>query len=120
MVNGLAWAGRLATAQHAYWRTNNDWYHATLPLPPAEVYRTQSNPDAIAWFRTTAGRFLKPVPGYLAILDAHGLGCVEMHSNSPGRILYEDDYQVIAAPEPLPRMPGRPQAHALSGVERAV
>jgi hypothetical protein len=109
VVNGLAWAGRLTVEQYEYWRTNNDWYHATLPLPPTEVYHPQRNPGAIAWFRATATRFLEPVAGYLAILDVHGLGHVEMRSDTPGRIVYEDDYQVIAAPDPLPRMPGRPQ-----------
>jgi hypothetical protein len=104
VVNGLAWAGRLTPEQYTFWRTHNDWYHATMSLPPAEAYEPKINRGATAWFRSTAERFLEPVPGYLSILDAHGLGYVEMRSDSPGRIAYEDDFQVIAVPERLPRM----------------
>lgn len=69
---------------------------------------SEVNPGAVAWFRASAERFLTPVTGYLAILDAHGLGYVEMRSDDPGRIAYEDDHQVVAVPQALQRMPRRP------------
>jgi hypothetical protein len=116
VVNGLGRAGLLSPDEHRFWRTNNDWYHATLPLPGATVY---DSPGAAAWFRTSATRFLAPVPGYLAIMDAHGLGYVEMRSDAPGRIVYEDDFQVIAVPTLLQSMPPLPDEHVLERVSRS-
>jgi hypothetical protein len=38
------------------------------------------------------------VPGYLQLLDTHGVECVELRSADPGRVVYEDDVQVVVTP----------------------
>ncbi|MER5934928.1 hypothetical protein [Streptomyces sp. NPDC002054] len=105
LANGLARDGRLSEGQYRFWRAANDWYDAHYPNPsdtdPA-VYDPERNPGAVAWFKTTAVHLIERVPGYLELLAAHGVPCERVESCDPGRIVYEDDVQVVAVPYPHP------------------
>lgn len=96
LVNHLGMTGTLEPAEHAFWRRWNDWYEATLPMPPAGAYDRTRHPYAGAWFRATATQFLEPVPGYLAILDAHDIAHETVWSDEPGLLLHTDEFQVVA------------------------
>jgi hypothetical protein len=99
LANGLARAGVLSEGEMEFWRATNAWYEANLSLPDPGVYDRATNPFATSWFRTaTAGRFLAPVPGYLAILRAHGVACVEVRSDDPGRVVHRDEHQIVVVP----------------------
>ncbi|WP_214405486.1 hypothetical protein [Pseudonocardia lacus] len=99
LANGLALAGALSADEMEFWRTTNAWFHANFPLPDAAIYDRAVNPLASSWFKTaTADFLLARVPGYLQILGAHGVRCVEVRSDAPGRIVYDDEYQVVAVP----------------------
>lgn len=103
LANGLAREGLLSEAEHRFWRAANDWYDAAYPNPSdtdPEVYDPGVNPGAVAWFKSTAGHLLDRVPGYLALLAAHGVACERIESADPGRIVYEDEVQVVAVPWP--------------------
>ncbi|WP_233621643.1 hypothetical protein [Amycolatopsis sp. WAC 04182] len=98
LVNGLARAGRLTVEQEAFRRANNDWYDANFINPAhtdPRVYDAEVNPGAAAWFKATARVFIERVDGYLAILETHGIPCETVRSANPGRIVYEDEYQVV-------------------------
>ena len=49
------------------------------------------------WFKLTATHLLERVPGYLALLDRYGVAWVERRSDAPGRVLYEDEVQIVVA-----------------------
>lgn len=101
LANGLARGGVLTGTDHQWWRAANDWYDAAYPDPnltDPTIYDRTLNPRAHAWFKTTAGHLLARVPGYLDLLDRYGVPWEEVRSGSPGRILYEDDVQIITAP----------------------
>lgn len=101
LANGLAREGRLSAAEYRSWRAANDWYDAAYPDPSAvdpRVYDPEVNPGAVAWFRCTARHLIDRVPGYLDLLAAHGVPCTRVESADPGRIVYEDDVQVVAVP----------------------
>lgn len=98
LVNGLARAGALSSAEWTFWRTHNDWYEANLTYPDARAYDRAVNPLAASWFKTSAVAFLAPIPGYLAILRAHSVDCVEARADDPGAVVYEDAHQVVAVP----------------------
>ncbi|MEU8540374.1 hypothetical protein AB0C52_10360 [Streptomyces sp. NPDC048717] len=101
LANGLARDGRLSPAEYRFWRESNDWYDAAYPDPSATdpgVYDPALNPGAVAWFKGTARHLIERVPGYLALLAAHEVPCVRVESADPGRIVYEDDVQVVAVP----------------------
>lgn len=98
LVNGLSRDGRLTEAQATFRRVNNAWYHAHLTDPgdvDRRVYDQQLHPGAAAWFKSSATHLIEPVVGYLAILDAHGVGWERTESANPGRIVYEDPDQIV-------------------------
>jgi hypothetical protein len=103
LANGLAREGLLTDGDHQWWVSSNAWYDAAYPDPntvdPA-VYDRGINPYAQAWFKTTAGHLLARIPGYLDLLTRYGVGWEEVRSTDPGKVLYEDDVQVVVNPHP--------------------
>ncbi|WP_405659284.1 hypothetical protein [Streptomyces sp. RK9] len=97
LVNSLAREGKLTPEQRGFWRANNDWYDAAYTTP-SDAYDREANPGAVAWFKATATHLIERVPGYLDILAAHGVPCRTVRSADPGRIVYEDDVQVVVVP----------------------
>lgn len=103
LVNGLRGDGRLSSEEAAFVaRTNRELdalYIDPSTVDPA-VYG--ENPMARAWFRTTASAVLPLCQKYMDILDRHRIPWCELRTSSPGRILYEDDVQVVALPWSFP------------------
>ncbi len=62
------------------------------------MYDPEVNPGAVAWFKASAVHLLDRVPGYLALLAAHQVACERLESADPGRIVYEDEDQVVVVP----------------------
>jgi hypothetical protein len=105
LANGLARDGRLNDEQYRFWRAGNDWYDAHYANPSdvdPTVYDRELHPGAVAWFKATAVHLIERVPGYLELLTAHGVPCERIESADPGRIIYEDEDQVVV----VPREPG--------------
>lgn len=101
LVNGLASQGKLSEEEERFRRTNNDWYNANFTNPSDVdpiVYDRELNPGAVAWFKISASHLIERVAGYLEILAAHGVPCVRVESADPGRVIYEDDEQVVVVP----------------------
>ncbi|MFE3603589.1 hypothetical protein [Streptomyces sp. NPDC059142] len=103
LANGLARSGALTEEQWRFWRTGNDWYDANYPDPSTVdplVYDAGRNPGAVAWFKSSraAAELIARVDGYLKLLTAHGVAWQELRSTDPGRVVYEDAYQVVVVP----------------------
>lgn len=101
LANGLARDGRLSEEQYRFWRAGNDWYDAHYTNPThvdPTVYDRDLNPGAVAWFKTSAVRLIERVDGYLELLAAHDVDCERVESADPGKIIYEDDEQVVVVP----------------------
>lgn len=101
LVNGLANDGLLTAEQAEFRRVNNAWYEANVVDPStvdATVYDRAVNPGAAAWFKESAAHVTGRVGGYLAILADHGVPCVLVRSTDPGRVVYEDEHQVVVVP----------------------
>ncbi|MER6479951.1 hypothetical protein [Streptomyces filamentosus] len=104
LLNNLAREGRLSDEQESFRRRNNSWYDAAYTDPSTvdpRVYDDGINPGAAAWFKPTAVHLLARVPGYLRILAAHGVDCQVLRSADPGRVVYEDDVQIVVVPHAL-------------------
>ncbi|MFD8512972.1 hypothetical protein ACFV27_18105 [Streptomyces antimycoticus] len=116
LINGLARDGKLTDEQERFRRANNDWYNVAYPDPSSvdpTVYDRELHPGAAAWFKSTSQDLIKRVDGYLEILAAHGIGCRMMRSSDPGRIVYEDEYQIVVVPHEAG--PGQPSPAAIRG-----
>ncbi len=99
LVNMLGNRGLLSAGEEDFRRTTNAWYDATFVNPTTvdpTVYA--DNSLAAAWFRTTATELFEPISQYLSILAAHNLPCERYTADDPGRVLYEDEYQVVVVP----------------------
>ncbi|MEU6659104.1 hypothetical protein [Streptomyces sp. NPDC046821] len=98
LVNRLGRSGKLSEAQERFRRENNAWYDQAYTDPSTvdpSVYDPAVNPTATAWFKPTATHLLERIGGYLEILAAHGVDCRLVRSADPGRVIYEDDVQVV-------------------------
>ena len=101
LLNVLGRHGMLTPGEERFRRENNDWYDAAYPDPArigTSAYDPDINPNAAAWFKPAASELLSRVHGYLAILDAHNVAWEKVQTADPGRIVYSDEYQVVAVP----------------------
>ena len=71
-------------------------------LRPAEVdptvYDRGLNPEAAAWFKSSASAMIERVDGYLTILAAHEIAYELVRSADPGKVIYEDAHQIVVVP----------------------
>jgi hypothetical protein len=98
LVNMLANRGLLTADEERFRRLNNDWYDATYVNPSHVDPSVYEHLLAAAWFKTSASHLFERVPVYLEILAAHNLPCERFESADPGRVLYEDEHQVVVVP----------------------
>jgi len=101
LANGLANDGRLSAQDWASWRSANDHYNGAYADPSTvdrSVYDRSVNPSAQAWFKCTATHLLVGVEFYTDLLSRYDVGWRVLYSNDPGRVLYEDDVQIVVAP----------------------
>lgn len=101
LANGLARSGLLSATDWAWWRKANDWYDAAYVHPSAvdvTVYDHGINPLARAWFKVSARHLLERVPGYCDLLDRYDIPWEEIQTSDPGRIIYDDEVQIVSVP----------------------
>lgn len=98
LVQGLARDGVLTAAQDAYRLTAHRWLDEAYPHPPAELFDRRVHARAVCWFKSTAVDLLDRLPDYIeTLLVPHQIAWERVTSDAPGRVLYEDDWQVVAA-----------------------
>lgn len=101
LANGLAKDGRLSAEDWASWRSANDHYDAAYADPSTvdrSVYDHAINPSAQSWFKRTAVHLVTGVKFYTDLLHRYDVNWRVRYSNDPGRVLYEDDDQIVVAP----------------------
>lgn len=98
LANGLAHSGRLSEEDFAWWRRSNDAMNAAYAHPPAGAYDAAGHLAAASWFRADAGGLLEAARGYLDLLTRYGVAWRERRTDDPGRVVHEDDVQVVAQP----------------------
>jgi len=76
------------------------WFDLYLDAPPVQARESRyySTPMAISWFKSSATKHISKMREFGYILEAHGIYVDEIKTTRPGKILYEDDYQVAAIP----------------------
>lgn len=101
MANGLLVGSALVDDDLRWLRAANERAQ-TLYVDPSTVdpdcYDPRVNPGARSWFRAGATELLTMSAGYLDLLDRYRVPWVELRTDAPGRITYEDDVQVVAVP----------------------
>lgn len=72
------------------------WFNDNLLVP--YVQSKDGKTHAISWFKSTAVEHIENMRKFAAILAAHDYTVEQLITTRPGKILYEDDYQIAAIP----------------------
>ena len=84
--------GVLSAAEAAFLEETYAWFNQHVPVPP---FSSSNWPrDAVAWFKDDAA-CLGQIWHLVALLREHGRSVRLLRSRNPGKMLYEDGYQVV-------------------------
>lgn len=101
MTNGLHDAGLLAD-EDAEWvqhqNAHGDRSYTDPSTVVADCYNAMVNPGARSWFKGDALNLVLMARRYTRLLDRYEVPWVELRTERPGRIVYEDKVQVVAVP----------------------
>ncbi|WP_373992761.1 hypothetical protein [Arthrobacter sp. E44] len=101
MANGLGNEGLLNEADRQWLRIANANASATHVDPTtvaADCYNSELNPGARSWFKAESTQLLNMTTTYLDLLDRYDIPWTALRTRNPGRIVYEDEVQVVAVP----------------------
>lgn len=101
LANGLARDGMLNRQDWIAWRSANDYFDSAYVDPSTvdgSIYDRAINPSAESWFKRTATGLLIGVEFYTDLLHRYNVGWQMLYSDDPGKLLYEDDVQIVVAP----------------------
>ena len=75
------------------------WFAKNLPVPKLLAGGNYHNrPRAISWFKDSAEEHIKRMRELVQILESHGIAVTQFATNRPGKVEYEDAYQIAAVP----------------------
>ena len=98
-VHRLQRAGKLSAEEKAvYHEIDQVWFQDNLPNPP--FYGDDKPGKPVTWFKTanTAHMLEKLLP-LMVMLDRNSVPYDIVYTNAPGRIVYEDEWQVAVLDE---------------------
>jgi hypothetical protein len=70
------------------------WFNEGLPTPPFS--QSGWGPRAVCWYRDDAIWMIRRTWELVLLLREHGRPVRFVQTDDPGRILYRDDYQIVA------------------------
>ena len=77
-----------------------NWFKKNLSVP--HVQSSSSNhyakPKAISWFKDSAKDHIEKMRQYAQILESHDYPIKQLLTDRPGKVLYEDEFQIAAIP----------------------
>lgn len=77
-----------------YDRTHK-WFLENLPEPPFYGKDNENPEGAVTWFKTeNSDAMLEHIEPLLGLLEKYGIPYDVVYTNTPGKIIYEDDFQV--------------------------
>ena len=92
MIHKLKEAGRLSVDQKRLHADIVEWFEANLPNPD---FYNESNPKGyVTWFKESAEEMLERMDELRSLVQDVGGCCKRIESDDPGKIVYEDDYQI--------------------------
>jgi hypothetical protein len=88
--------GDIPAYQRDELRSHLHWFNEHLPLPPPLSDR--GNERAISWFKSQSRECISRVWSVVHILEENGITITKITTEDPGRVIYEDPFQVVARP----------------------
>lgn len=76
------------------------WFKKHLKVPEIQSGEGNHNakPKAISWFKDSAKEHIEKIRQYAQMLAAHDYPIKQLITEQPGKVLYEDEYQIAAIP----------------------
>ncbi|MEV8133493.1 hypothetical protein AB0O54_20395 [Pseudarthrobacter oxydans] len=105
MANGLRNEGLLSEADKQWLQVANENANVAYTDPTTVVagcYNSELNPGARSWFKAESTQLLDMAAAYLDLLDRHNIPWIALRTRNPGRLVYEDEVQVVAVPHTYP------------------
>lgn len=94
--------GALSEKEEAAFEEIREWFNRNLKRPARftstkpPFYRKRQN--GISWFKDSAQEHINKIREMAALLERHDVAVQMIKSTRPGYIVYEDDFQIVAAP----------------------
>jgi len=88
--------GDISVEEHRELRLRLKWFNDNLSIPP--TYNDPQNKRALSWFKAGASKPIQYMWDLKRILDQHGLQVTVTKTRDPGKVIYEDGWQVVAIP----------------------
>ncbi len=85
--------GELTDEEDALLSELYEWFNEYVPVPPFSARRIHD--DVVSWFKDDAGEPVTKMWDIVALLREHGVEVRLLRSRNPGRIVYEDEMQVV-------------------------
>lgn len=122
-VDHLRRAGELTPEEAATYLDIDDWFDANLPNP--DFYQDGNSLGAVTWFKVPLPESMSHrIEALMAILAAHEVAHEAVFSDDPGRVVYEDDFQIGVVPssrkKPTPLPAGLDLGPTTPGSKRAL
>ena len=92
-AEALRQAGELTPEEEQHLSDVYRWLNENLPVPPFSKSRWPK--DAVAWFKDDAGEPLSKMWDLVALLREHDIPVRMLKSKAPGKVVYEDECQVV-------------------------
>jgi len=76
------------------------WFGNNLEVPDVQASESNyySKPNAISWFKSGAEIHINKMREYTEVLNSHDIQVKQLITERPGKIVYEDEFQVAAIP----------------------
>lgn len=85
--------GRLSDSESSRLEESYEWFNDHVPVPPFSAGRWPR--DVVSWFKGDAVEPIARMWELVAILRDHDVPTRMLRSGNPGKILYEDEVQVV-------------------------
>lgn len=85
----------------------DDWFAENLPCPP----QCKNQEPVICWFKTeNSDEMMKMIRPALWLLERYSVPYYLVYTNTPGEIVYEDKYQIVAKTDGVLHIDDVPQS----------
>jgi hypothetical protein len=75
------------------------WFARNLAVPKALAGGNYHNrPGAVSWFKDSAAEHIDHMRRIAQILESHDIAVTQSSTTRPGKVEYEDQYQIAAIP----------------------
>lgn len=89
------------------YREIDDWFAENLPWPP----QCKRQEPVVCWFKTeNSDEMLKMIRPALWLLERYDVPYFLVYTNTPGEIVYEDQYQIVAKADGVLQIDEVPQS----------